>query len=291
MNRNFKKFHRRQLPLTEEMISYWDKNGYLVIDQFYSSSECNNLMERANNLIKDFNPKSYICKSVFDTKNQKHAEDKYFLESGDKIHFFFESKAFDKKGNLSNSIEFVINKIGHALHDLDSEFYNFSHREDLDNIAKAIGIKSPNLLQSMYIFKQPRIGGEVVCHQDSTFLYTKPESVVGFWVALEEASMSNGCLQVASGQHKGPLRKLFTRKNGKMKLTTIDKTPFEKTDTALEVKKGTLVLLHGRLPHYSNENISDKSRHAYSLHVIDGKTFYPKENWLQRSLLPLKGFI
>ena len=40
----------------------------------------------------------------------------------------------------------------------------------------------------MYIFKQPNIGGEVVCHQDSTFLYTEPESAVGFWVALEDAS-------------------------------------------------------------------------------------------------------
>ena len=76
-----------------------------------------------------------------------------------------------------------------------------------------------------------------------------------------------------------------------MEMITIDSTPFKKTDTALEVKKGTLILLHGRLPHYSCENKSDKSRHAYSLHVIDGKTSYSKDNWLQRPLLPLKGFI
>ena len=38
----------------------------------------------------------------------------------------------------------------------------------------------------MYIFKQPRIGGEVVCHQDSTFLYTEPESAIGFWLAIED---------------------------------------------------------------------------------------------------------
>ena len=62
----------------------------------------------------------------------------------------------------------------------------------------------------MYIFKQPHIGGEVTCHQDSTFLYTKPESAVGFWVALEDATIENGCLWVSRGvRHKGPLRKLF----------------------------------------------------------------------------------
>ena len=74
-------------------------------------------------------------------------------------------------------------------------------------------------------------------------------------------------------------------------MITKDLTPFEKTDTPIEVQKGTLVLLHGRLPHYSCENRSKKSRQAYSLHVIDGNSLYPKENWLQRSSLPLKGFI
>ena len=291
MNKNYKKFIKEQLPFNNEMLSFWNANGYLVIDQFYSSLECDNIKNRANHLIYNFDPQNYINKSFFDTNHQKHAEDKYFLESGDKIHFFFENKAFDKNGNLTNSIEFVINKIGHALHDLDPEFYNFSHNKVLDNIAKSIGIKSPKLLQSMYIFKQPHIGGEVLCHQDSTFLYTKPETAVGFWIAIEDATIDNGCLLVASGSHKGPLRNLFTRQNGKMEMKIIDLTPFEKTDTAIEVKKGTLVLLHGRLHHYSSENKSNKSRHAYSLHVVDGEAIYPKENWLQRDSLPLKGFV
>ena len=155
----------------------------------------------------------------------------------------------------------------------------------------SIGVSSPKLLQSMYIFKQPRIGGEVTCHQDSTFLYTKPESAVGFWVAIEDATIENGCLWVARGKHRGPLRKLFTKINDNMQMITLDQTPFEKTDTPIEVKKGSLVLLHGRLPHYSCENKSKNSRHAYSLHIIDGNSVYPKENWLQRPTMPLRGFI
>ena len=98
-------------------------------------------------------------------------------------------------------------------------------------------------------------------------------------------------MQVASGAHKGPLRKLFTKKNGKMTLINLDSTPFEETKTSLEVKKGTLILLHGRLPHYSCENTSKNSRHAYTFHIIDGNAYYPETNWLQRSNLPLHGFI
>ena len=291
MKNTFNKFSKNQLPFIDEMISFWNDNGFLVISNFYSSLECDNLRMQAKFLVSKFDPKDKSFRSIFDTNNQKHAADKYFLESGDKIRFFFEKKAFDKKGNLSNSIDLVINKIGHALHDLDEEFYKFSHSQVLNTIANSIGIKLPKILQSMYIFKQPKIGGEVVCHQDSTFLFTKPESATGFWVALEDATIENGCLWVAKGAHKGPLREIFKRINNKMKFITLDNTPFEKTDTALEVEKGSLVLIHGRLPHYSCENKSNKSRHAYTFHIIDGEAYYPKENWLQRPSLPLNGFV
>ena len=199
-------------------------------------------------------------------------------------------KAMHDSSIIKNQQKYIINKIGHALHDLDDVFFEFSHRRELDILAKSIGIKKPLLLQSMYIFKQPKIGGEVVCHQDSTFLYTEPESAVGFWVALEDATIENGCLQVASGGHKGPLRKLFKRENNKMKMEELSNEPFPQTDTFVEVKKGSLVLLHGRLPHYSCENKSLNSRHAYTLHVIDGKTKYLDYNWLQRPKHKLSGF-
>lgn len=283
------KFNRNNLPFSNLMKAEWDRNGFLTIENFYSDSECDNLRNKADSLVNDFDPQT--VQSIFDTKKQEHVDDKYFLESGDKIRFFFEDKAFDKNGNLTNKKELVINKIGHALHDLDNDFYKFSHRDDLDQIAKKIGIKYPLLVQSMYIFKQPNIGGEVVCHQDSTFLYTEPDTVIGFWVALEDANIDNGCLWVAKGGHKGPLRKLFTRDQDKMKMITLDETPFENTTLPVEVKKGTLVLLHGRLPHYSKENTSNKSRHAFTLHVIDGNMNYPEGNWLQRPNSKFKGFI
>ncbi len=282
-------FNRSDLPFTDLMKKIWNKNGYLVFENFYTNNECDVLINKSKKLIENFDPNT--VKSIFDTKKQEKVDDKYFLESGDKIRFFFEDKAFDKDGNLIKDKELSINKIGHALHDLDEDFYNFSHRKDLENIAKSINISNPLLLQSMYIFKQPNIGGEVVCHQDSTFLYTEPESAIGFWVALEDATIENGCLWVDEGGHRGPLRKLFTKINNQMTLKTLNNKPFEETSTPLEVKKGTLVILHGRLPHYSCENTSDKSRHAYTLHIIDGNCKYPDENWLQRNNLPLKGFV
>ena len=284
-----KHFSKKDLPFNKLMKSFWNENGFLIIDNFYSNSECDNLKLRALELVKNFDP--YLDKSIFDTKDQNIVKDKYFIDSGDKIRFFFEQGAFDKDGSLKNSVELLINKIGHAIHDLDPIFYKFSHKKDLQDIANGIDITNPKLLQSMYIFKQPKIGGEVVPHQDSTFIYTKPESVVGFWVALEDATKDNGCMLVNKGGHKDTLRKIFKKKNDELIMETLDEKPFKKMDTILEAKKGTLILLHGRLPHASSANTSTKSRHAYTLHVINGDYEYPKFNWLQRSKnMPLKGF-
>ena len=283
------RFNKSNLPINNDMLNFWNENGYLIIENFKTEEECDSLIERSKELIEeqDF----FNQQSVFDTVSQSHNDDSYFLESGDKIRFFFEEKAVLNDENIKNNKQYIVNKIGHALHDLDDNFIQFSKNDDLDKIAKAIGFEYPQLLQSMYIFKQPKIGGEVVCHQDSTFLITEPESTVGFLFALEDANKENGCLQVASGGHKGPLRKLFKRDNNKMEMIELSNEPFPETDTFVEVKKGSLVLLHGRLPHYSCENKSSKSRHAYTLHVIEGKSKYLDYNWLQRKNLKTGGFV
>jgi phytanoyl-CoA hydroxylase len=283
------RFNKSNLPINNDMLNFWNENGYLIIENFKTEEECDSLIQRSKELIEeqDF----FNQKSVFDTVSQSHNDDSYFLESGDKIRFFFEEKAVLNDENIKSNKQYIVNKIGHALHDLDDNFIQFSKNDDLDKIAKAIGFEYPQLLQSMYIFKQPKIGGEVVCHQDSTFLITEPESTVGFWFALEDANKENGCLQVASGGHKGPLRKLFKRDNNKMEMIELSNEPFPETDTFVEVKKGSLVLLHGRLPHYSCENKSSKSRHAYTLHVIEGKSKYLDYNWLQRKNLKTGGFV
>ena len=96
------------------------------------------------------------------------------------------------------------------------------------------------------------------------------------------------------------LPKLYKRRNSILKqskafegrqMVDLDDTPMEKANTPLIAPAGTLVVLHGRLPHLSGTNSSPNSRHAYALHVIDGRTDYPKENWLQRDEnMPLRSF-
>src|SRR5687767_3038925 len=214
------------------------------------------------------------------------------MTSGDKICFFFEEKAFLSDGSLKQRKESSINKIGHALHDLDPVFNRFSRSEEIKQLANAIGFGEAYLLQSMYIFKQPNIGGEVTCHQDSTFLYTEPQDIVGLWFALEDATVENGCLWTIPGGHESGLKSRWIRDVRGMRFEVFDSSPWpEDRLVPLEVEKGSLIILNGLLPHKSMANRSAKSRHAYSLHVINGRSRYPESNWLQRSPeMPLRGF-
>jgi phytanoyl-CoA hydroxylase len=264
----------------------------LVLDRFVSAAACDELIERADELMRTVDLTD--VRSIFTTKEQERTSDDYFLGSGGEIRFFFEEEAFAADGELRQPIEDSINKIGHALHDLDPAFDRFSRAPALAEVATDVGVGDSVLVQSMYLCKQPRIGGEVGCHQDATFLYTEPVSVTGFWFALEDATVDNGCLWAAPGGHRTSLRKLFKRlPAGGTEFEVLDPTPLPDPHggalVPLEAAKGTLVVLDGRLPHWSDVNRSEQSRHAYSVHVIDPTADYPEWNWLQRSR-PLRGF-
>jgi len=195
--------------LSVEQRAAYERDGFLVVPDFVPVAECERLMQRAVALVDAWDPSE--ARSVFSTKDQTRTSDDYFLESGDKVRFFFEEEAFDDNGDLRQPKQLSINKIGHAAHDLDPVFSSFSRSCAAAEIAADIGFTDPVLLQSMYIFKQPRIGGEVGPHQDATFLYTDPISVAGFWYALQDATVENGCLWAVPGGHRTSLRKRFRR--------------------------------------------------------------------------------
>lgn len=270
--------------LSSDQLDSFNSQGYLVIESFANPEDIESMMKRMDKLLDDFD---YTNVSVFSTKNQRKVTDDYFYQSAENISFFFEEKAFGDDGSLKQPKQLSINKVGHALHELDPVFKGFSSSEKCSGLLSSLGYKKPVIIQSMYIFKQPGIGGEVVPHQDNSFLYTEPTTCTGMWLALEDATLLNGCLWAIPGSHKNGLVRRFLRGENGVYFDQPSPSYDQKDFVPIEVKAGSLVLIHGDLIHQSFENQSSKSRHAYSWHVVDtdGCKWAP-ENWIRRKVEP-----
>ena len=259
---------------TEQQQSFISA-GYVVLHELFAESEMTALKKEAQSIVEQFDPRS--TRSVFSTLDQSKTRDDYFLQSGDKVRCFFEEEAFNQSGELTQAKAVSINKIGHALHLLNPVFKKFSHDERIGQVARDVGLIKPQIHQSMYIFKQPKIGGVIRWHQDGTYFLSDPLSVVTFWFAVEDATIENGCLQIKADGSDTPLREQFVRyADNSTDLKVLDSTPWPKDEEAqpLAVKKGSLVVFDGLLPHFSAPNRSDKSRHAYTLHMTCATTQY-----------------
>ncbi|PLN74591.1 hypothetical protein BDW42DRAFT_189685 [Aspergillus taichungensis] len=269
--------------LTPTQLATFHEKGYLVIEDYLTPTEVTSLLNETHHLLSTFDldthPLTQFTTGDDDTSspdNKPHVGDDYFLTSGDKLRFFFEPDAITQDGTLTRPKQEAVNKIGHSLHTLSPPFKAVSLNARTAAIARSLRFQDPRLLQSMVICKQPRIGGAVPPHRDSEFLYTDPPSAVGFWFALQDAGPGNATLVMRPGTQGGRVERRFVRVFGK---------EGETEEEVLSVKAGSLVLIHGNVLHRSERNAGERSRFAYTFHMIEGADgwVYDERNWLQPS--------
>lgn len=249
-------------------------NGYLHLPSMVDKRSLEKLILR----IKELSEKNDISQNrpLFKAGDDQSL-DAFFLASAHNISFFFDKNAPQKQKNNFREL----NKVGHALHNLCPVFTKFSHDNRWYKLMTELGLKKPSPIQSMFIFKQAYYGDAVPAHQDATFLYTEPDSVIGLWFALEDADENNGCLWVLPGGHKETLKHRFVRSSNNTFFTLPKRVNWpRKQFIPLPAKAGDIIVLHGYLPHLSEINRSHKTRFAYTLHFIDRSCHYPKSNWL-----------
>ncbi|GBG31552.1 Phytanoyl-CoA dioxygenase domain-containing protein 1 [Hondaea fermentalgiana] len=291
--------------------AFW-RDGCAVVPGFASAQEVEGMKEQALKLVAAWDGKTTTEFRTDAGQADAQGSDDYFISSAREVRCFWESgsdKAVVKDDPKATMRK--VNKIGHGLHVLDPVFRAYAESDKVCKLVRELGWEAPVLPQSMYILKNPKIGGEVTAHQDSTFLYTEPRpTCLGLWLALDDATLENGALWFRPGSHKEPVRRHFQRlvsEDGSTrmvfeKLVGDDAmTPFEGVAledigqethqklrdagfVSVECKAGDLVLIHGQVEHLSLRNESDKQRHTFQLHLIEGPDkgiTWSAKNWLQ----------
>jgi phytanoyl-CoA hydroxylase len=306
---------KQWLAQRSDRCRYFDNHGFLLETNFVDSSTVQKLKDQMKHLAEtQWDPQKVASFGTGTEANQARGD--YFLDSSNRVHYFAEPHALVEGGGgdqlrqeFQNDKLAALNKAGHAMHIIPGAFRDYTLSSNVLDLVTDLGWIDPVVPQSMYIFKQPKIGGTVHSHQDSSFLHTTPrQTCLGLWLALDDATLENGCLWVRPGSHREPLRRQFIRnsdyfeKNDKTASKLIFDNHHDNPQVTwegslpkqqsllragfvpIECKAGDLVTFCGTLDHLSLPNFSELFRHTFQLHLVEGPkegvTWSPK-NWLQ----------
>ncbi|THV44969.1 hypothetical protein BGAL_0549g00020 [Botrytis galanthina] len=278
--------------LSDEQLQFWRENGYLVIPDTLSASQ-------KDNLLKTVHEAAQVLAGGGE-RVQKHAylpgQKSYVTPVGRAIATLSEHGFNPDVEPLKR-----IQRIGCGVHRVMPPFRKAILSPFHSTLARSLGYKDPCIYQSLIIVKAAEVGARVIPHQDGCSGFTNPSSCTTFWYALEDCSTENGCLAVAPGSHRvEPItRRCVTNGNGQPVFTDLEKPVYadikgvddstlpkknEKGEfeyKKLEVKAGTLILMHGNLMHKSEANRSSKSRVAFNFGVVEGEHGWLEDNYLQ----------
>ena len=212
--------------LSSDQMSLYDKDGYLILKEFCSKEEIDNLLDYAS---KD----SSISDNVLDLNDESGKKTKLSLwfTPGDNIF-----------GYLARS-EKVVNSISQLL-ESDSPVCHFHSK----------------LLQ-----KKPRVGGAWEWHQDYGYWYKNqfmfPNQLISIMVALSPANKENGCIQFIKGSHKlGRLNHGFKGEQVGADMEMVDNALKTMEIVYSELNAGDALIFHSNILHRSAANLSENPR-------------------------------
>lgn len=235
--------HRIPSPeqVTEETIKTYRELGYVAIEQVLTEAEVKAAIDSINDVIhgRIAGPKIQYVRGKGEVK--------------DKVEFESEQER-----------EFSIRKLHKFVDHCPTLHHICFHPSILGVLEKVFG-EAPRFCEDQALLKPPSAdaGIEKPWHQDmayGNFSYTK--MVAGVWIALDEATLDNGCMHVIPRSHRnGPVPHYAVR-DWQLCDTVVDVPK----DEAVPLKPGGLMIFSGLLHHGTPPNLSDKRRRALQFH-------------------------
>jgi len=161
-------------------------------------------------------------------------------------------------------------------------YHTLFHKKIVDVLRKIV---SPNLkcMQSMLFVKGPGKAGQA-WHQDEFYIPTRDRSLVGAWIAIDDATVDNGCLWIIPGRPGYMMQRIKNESNEYADVDTIDVSPYKDEMIPVEVNSGSVVFFNGYTLHSSQRNKTvNNFRTALVNHYMSAESMLP---WDQDGKLP-----
>ena len=148
-------------------------------------------------------------------------------------------------------------------------------------------------LQTMLFFKQPGQAGQGF-HQDSYYIPTQPDTLIGAWLAIDPADEDNGCLWMTPGSQHEPIfpdcdgvtqqgdtilsdiDPIQAASHPDVEVNTLARIALEYgNEVKLEAEPGDVIFFGGHVFHRSHQNASQRSRRAFVSHYCNARSRVP----------------
>ena len=224
------------MRLSQQQLDTFSSNGFLLVDGFYSNDEIE-LFQHC------------FMQTVARLQREEVLQNVQSGEDADEDYQVFQIRT------------------AHLRHPIFRMIINDSRL--LDMVECLLG---PRLRVVHYqgLYKPPHSGGEVGWHQDNYYFNVAGDRTVSVWLALDDATVNNGCMWYLPGQHQQRLehRQLWDTAEKKGFYFKLDHVDAAKAVPA-EVPKGSFAIHHCLMPHRSLKNHTAQPRRALAMHFMD----------------------
>ena len=226
--------------IDDEALARYHEQGFLAINNAFTPAEVQDSINGLTDLIAEKNPDFSIIQFHSSVRNR------------------LASLTLEER--LDN-----VRKIGQFT-DYDQRLKDIAfHPKLMPIVEKILGAKA-ELYQSMALIKPPR-GREKPWHQDHAYFdLTLDTKVVGVWIALEEATVENGCMRVLPGWHHTATHPHFMLRD--WQLGDEQSNAFKAQALAVPLKPGGCLLFDSFLPHGTPSNHTNLRRKALQYHYV-----------------------
>ena len=239
----------------KELYHNYKNNGFVVIPNLFDESKINDLLAETLRLCREEGSK--LPKTHLLTNESRPPSSLDELSNDDLVSHFLAL---------------------HFPHKMSSLFGSMLDAPEL--VPFLVDLIGPNVkcMQSMLFVKKSCKPGQA-WHQDEHFIPTRDRSLTGVWIALDDATIENGCLWVIPGSHKAgvlyPVRSPVTEEyDGAPEAFDYPHSPDEAVP--VEVTKGSVVIFHGYLLHSSLKNrAEERYRRALVHHYMSAESLLP----------------